>query len=372
MINTVPATSQARKPRGIVKLNGLRISGWFSFTVNNNSYYQSDTFQVSFAATALPPDRNVDWFSQQLEMTVEILAGFPVDAEAFTEKELQSLIYGKVDSIEYDPVSTIIEISGRDLTSVLIDEKTTEKWPNLTSSQIAKKIAEKHGLTPVITATKTRAGKYYEIDHARLTDERSEWDLLTYLAHEEQFSVYVQGQELHFEPQAQPDDDPYVLRWYPPTVDNASPVFNGENVSFSRNLTIARGVTVTVRSWNLKNKKAFQTTYPTAKARGTTPGGSAPIAQVYSYTIPNLTPEQALQRAQALHREITQHEIKMNARLPADTLLTPRKIIRFEGTGTSFDQIYFPESITRSMSVDEGYSMAVSAKNHSPVNEVVI
>jgi len=39
------------------------------------------------------------------------------------------------------------------------------------------------------------------------------------------------------------------------------------------------------------------------------------------------------------------------------------------GTGTAFDQLYFPESISREMSLQSGYLMTVHAKNSSPENQ---
>jgi len=356
MLNDVPALAVARQPRGLVKINGEVVPGWISWEVNNNTFYQADTFRCRFALSSMPPDKGAAWWASQKEIFVEVLSGFPVDPEWFDASELDSLIYGKVDDVTYDPV----------------DAKTTEKFQNLTSSQIAELLAKRHGLTPVVVATKTKAGKYYEIDHARLTDERSEWDLLTYLAHEERYVVYLKGKELHFEPQPEESQNPYVLRWEPPVEDRGFPIFNGKSISFSRNLTVAKGVVVTVRSWNAKNKKAFSVTYSTHKAKGTAPGKASPPAQNYYFTIPGLTPEQALQRAQAKHREITQHEMRLSFSMPADNVLQTTDIIRVEGTDSPFDQTYYPESINRAMSLSDGYTMTGSAKNVSPENQAVI
>lgn len=372
MRNDVPAQAVARRPRGLVKINGEVVSGWTDWEVDNNTFYQADTFRVSFPIAALPPDKGVAWWASQKEIFIEVLAGFPVNPEQFSASDLDSQIYGKVDDFDYDPVRNTVEISGRDLTAALIDAKTTEKFQNLTATQIAERLAKRHRLTPVVVATKAKAGKYYEIDHARLTDERSEWDLLTYLAHEERYVVYVRGKELHFEPQPEKSQNPYVLRWEPPVEDRYFPILNGKSLKFSRNLTVAKGVVVTVRSWNAKNKKAFSVTYPTHMAKGTAPGKSSPPAQNYYFTIPGLTPEQALQRAQAKHREITQHEMRVSFSMPADNILRATDIIRVEGTNTPFDQTYYPESIVRAMSSPDGYTMTGSAKNVSPENQAVI
>ena len=74
----------------------------------------------------------------------------------------------------------------------------------------------------------------------------------------------------------------------------------------------------------------------------------------------------ALRLAQQLHHEITQHEMKLRARLPADNVLTQTAMVRLTGTGTKFDQDYFVDGIRRSMSLDEGYAMDISAKNINP------
>jgi phage protein D len=370
MLNEVPALSVARQPRGLVKINGEVVPGWISWEVDNNTFYQADTFRCRFALSSMPPDKGAAWWASQKEIFVEVLSGFPVDPEWFDASELDSLIYGKVDDVTYDPVGRLIELRGRDLTSELIDAKTTEKFQNLTASQIAEQLAARHGLTPKVTATKTKVGTYYEIDHARLTDERSEWDLLTYLAHEEGFVVYLKGKALHFEPLPTESQNPYVLRWEPPVDDRGFPIFNGKSISFSRNLTVAKGVVVTVRSWNAKNNKSFTVTYPTHKARGTAPGKASPPAQNYAFTKPGKTPEQALQWAQAKHREITQHEMRLAASMPADNVLKVTDIIRVEGTDSPFDQTYYPESINRAMSLSDGYTMMIAAKNVSPENQV--
>jgi phage protein D len=269
----------------------------------------------------------------------------------------------------------MVELSGRDLTSLLIDTKTTEKWTNQTSSQIATTLATRHGLTPVVTDTTTKVGKYYEIDHIRLTDKRSEWDLLTWLAREEQFVVFVRGQSLYFQPKPDPTQTtPYVLRWTPPSSDSASPQFNGMSVKFRRSLTLARDIIVTVHSWNMKNAQGFsQTVHATHNKFTVLAGAPQPTgdAQVFSYTIPGLSPEQALERAQKILAELTQHEMNLDARLPADNLLDVDGIVLVQGTGTAFDQAYYPDSIKRSMSKSEGYVMHIHAKNHSPESVVI-
>lgn len=478
-LNVLPVQPTARQPRAIVKVFSTAADGppqppvivpaWVEWSIENNTFYQADTFRVTFAASLLPAETNANWLSQQREAFVEIFAGFPADPTNFSETDLTSLIYGRVDDIDYDPVATTIDLVGRDLTAAFIDAKTSIQYQNLTSSQIATQLALAHGLTPVVTATTTAAGTFYAYDHVRMVDQRSEWDLLSYLAAQEGFNVYVKGQELHFEPRptdtvtvtatpvdkaalqkefdevsaawaaeqakakalnqgaladlatkdaataagdtagaaaaqqaglaktgqatqildnaralykqryhdlkeqlnatapTAPEANPntYELRW---EVDEAgNPTANVKDLKLSRSLTVAKGVTVVVRSWNAKQSKGFTAYYP-SKGKTTQPGKASPFGnqQVYSITRGGLTQDGATQLAQKTHAEITQHEMKLRATLPGDNILTSTVLVRLTGTGTAFDQDYYVESVTRSMSVQGGYGMTLSAKNHNP------
>jgi hypothetical protein len=61
--------------------------------------------------------------------------------------------------------------------------------------------------------------------------------------------------------------------------------------------------------------------------------------------------------------------MRMEASFPADPLVDHMGTLMLTGTGTAFDQLYFPESISREMSLQSGYFMTVHAKNSSPENQ---
>lgn len=376
-LNGVTPISQARKPQGLVSVNGI-YAQWLSFEVDNNNYYLADTFRVELPISGQPAVLSLTYFSSQPAIMVEVLAGFPLitasSNNAFSREGLDSLILGQVDDVTINLAQRIITLSGRDLTSKLIDAKTTEKFQNLSSSQIATTLAVRRGLTPVVTATTVKAGTYYEIDHARLTDSRTEWDLLTYLAHEENFVVFVKGKSLYFQPKPQPTDAPYVIQYSNPETGGGSFSANVISIEVGRNLTLAKDVIVYVHSWNPKQKKGFTKKAQATHNKNTVLAGAAqPIgdAQTYNYVFPNLTPEQALQKAQNLLKQISEHEMRLTATLPADNLLTCQNILQLKGTHSNFDQIYYPNSVIRRMSMSVGYSMDVEAKNHSPDSEVL-
>ncbi|MBB5508163.1 contractile injection system protein, VgrG/Pvc8 family [Paraburkholderia atlantica] len=366
-LNQVPAQSTARQPRALVKINDTIVPGWVDWTVDSNSFYSADTFRVRFSTSLLPDAFDVAWFSTVTEAFVEIFAGFPADPTSFTAGELTSLIYGRIDDIDFDPCGTCITITGRDLTAALIDTKLTDQWNNLTASEVATQLANKHGLTPQVTKTTEIVGKYYQIDHVRINAERSEWDLLAWLAAEEGFVVYAKGHTLYFGADPRTPDTPYLVRWQAPDDNVGYATMNGGRIRFSRSLTVAKGVTVVVHSWNNKQKQGFDAYYP-SKPKAIQAGKSSPFGntQTYEFNIHGLTQQQATARAQALYNQIIRHEVKMQYDAPADDLLTARVMIQTEGFPGNFNQTFYVDSVTREFSLDTGYSMHARAKNHNP------
>ena len=258
-----------------MRVNDQPVSGWIELEVDNNTYREADTFSVSFALSKLIAPATPAWFASQTVMHVEVFFGFPANPENYGASDLTSYLYGLVDSVDFDPVGRTLRLSGRDLTSLFIDAKTTEKFPNQTASQVATTLAGRHGLKAVVTATTTPIGRYYQIDHVRMTSDSTEWELLAWMADMEQFRVYVRGQSLYFEPQPDPANAPaYPMIWREPQGSVGHFASSAIQMSFQRTLTVGKGVVVQVHSWNPKQKAGFTATYPTGKAKGIKPGSA--------------------------------------------------------------------------------------------------
>jgi len=368
MLNEVPAVSFGRQPRGMVVINEVPVS-WISFEVTNNNHYQADTFRVELPISGQDDSLTPHYWASTSPLLIEIFAGFPNDPDNYSNTDLKSLILGEADEVEYDPERSLIVLSGRNLVARFIDNKTTEGFDNLTASQIAQKLASRRNLKSFVITTSTKVGKFYAITQTLTTNQHTEWDLLTFLANQEQFSVFVKGDTLYFQPLPEPSDNPYLLEWQAPDTTSAYPRYNGMALKLSRSLTLAKDVIVKVHSWNSKQKKGFT---KTARSIRNKKGKRDPGVQQYSYIFPNLTAEQALQKAQQLLKDITAHEVRLYAELPADNILTVDNIIQLKGTATGFDQIFYPDAITRRMSLDEGYKMTITAKNHSTESTVLV
>jgi phage protein D len=371
-VNDPTLGARVRQPRALVLVNGAIAAGVVSWEVDNNTHFQPDYFRVVLALSAQSSPTDWAFWASQTDLTVEILCGFPRDPEHYSRNDLQQVILGRVDDIEIDPVRDEILLVGRDYTALFIDSKNAEQFRNQSASDIVTLLARRHGMQTQSFPTATLAGKYYEIDHAKIVLEMSEWDVLTYLARKENAEVFVRGNTLVFRPRPSGPGVPYVIRWQPPAQER-HPVSNAVRVSFQRNLTLAKDVVVFVRTWNQKDKegrtvKAAATHNKSKVLRGGTALGES---QIYRFTVANLTVEQAKQFAQAKLAEITQHEIRLTATLPGDNDLTMDNSIQVIGTGTAYDQTYYPNSISREFSIDEGYVMHVNAKNHSPETQTI-
>lgn len=342
-------------------LNGTSVP-WETWSVGNNSYYQADKFSVQLAVSGLPTGFQRADLSDLADIEVEIRVALDGGAET-------SLIIGVVDDIDDDYVDGVLTLAGRDHTADFIETKTTEKFQNQTASQIVQTLAGRHGLTADVTDTTTKSGLYYQIDNARLTDESTEWDLICYLAQHESYDVWVTGKTIHFHPSSQTYGDPLAVTYTPATTSNvASGAYTGLKVH--RALTLAQDISVIVWSWNHKQKKAFKVQ---AKATRSEKGSRASgKPQVYTYRLPGLTKEQAIQIAQNKLEELSRHERVIDLDLPGDLTTTARTQIQLSGTQTSFDQLYWIDEIERKLSVDGGFEMTIKAKNHSPQSTVTV
>lgn len=376
-LNIVPAVPSARQPRGMVLLGdpnqpGTRVP-WIDWDVEQNTWHSASTFRMRLPVSALTAPIDLNYVLSTNPIQAQIFAGFPGNPDQYGTSDLQQLITGNVDQIQFDPVRRVVELSGRDYTSLLIDAKTFDRWTNQTASQIATTLAKRHGLTPQVTATTGAVGKIYEIDKIHDRHGSTEWELLTWLASIYDYVVYVQGMTLYFGPKPDPKTStPYALQWKNPDALTAT-TFQGNvlDMSFSRTLTVGKGVIVQVHSFNHKQKAGFSVTYPTGKAKGINPGTAKAPSQVYSYIIANLTQQDAQARAMKIYNDIIRHELKMTAELPGDNLLMPNVMVSVSGTQTPFDTMYYVESVNRRMSFDSGYTMSVRGKNHSLETTVI-
>lgn len=351
--------SRVRQPRCTVTVNGKPLTGVIEAEVTNASHFTADTFHVVAAVKKLPSEFGPAYWALSINDQIAISASL--------ERGATQLILGQIDNAAYDPIQGTLTLTGRDLSALLIDSKSAEKFQNKRSSEIAEILALRHGLDSSVQQTSALAGDFYEIDNVLLTQEQTEWDLLIYLAQREGFDVWVSGTTLFFQPPPALTAPPYPIRLHQSASGVAA---NVTHLRLERSETLARDVVVKVQTWNQKQQRSFTVTYRVTQAfKSQRAGGKS---QLYSYVVPNLNRDQALAYAKNRAEEITRNERILTALLPGDNLLNTRTLVQLSGTATAWDQTYFPDTVTRRISLDEGYRMELRAKNHSTQSTVVL
>jgi hypothetical protein len=353
-INDPISTTLTRQPRARALTGGHEIPGLMSFSVSNNSYHQSDSFTAKFATSAGVFD--AQWWGSQTETLLDIGASLD-DGNTW-----KSLILGQVDKTQLDPINRTITVSGRDLTARFIDQKTRKTFQNQTSSQIVEELAGGHGMTADVTSTDTPVGRFYSADHTRMTlnslsETTSEWDLLTFLSEQEGYDCWVTGTTIHFHPSTPPNSDPYDV------VIGDNGQSNAVGIMLERSQALAKDIVVAVRSWNSKQRRGFTAWNPGQPTSNTK-------AQEFSFVRPNLTGDQAQDLANRIRADLSQQERLGTFNLIPDLVLDPRNLLRLRGTNSSWDQTYFIDSVTRTMSFNR-FDMSVHVKNHSLESEPV-
>ena len=345
-----------------MSVNGVRLPAQavVSLEVTNASHFTADTYRLELAVGGLPAGLGADYWAasqdDQISLAVSVAGETPAP-----------LITGQVDDVTWDLPGRTLALSGRDLSAAFIDNKTAEKFQNRTASQIAETLAVRRGLESEVQATTTPVGTYYQIDHAVVTREETEWDLLTYLAGREGFDVWVSGRTLFFQPAPVLSAPPYTLLWSEP--GDGTFASNATDIKLSRSQTLAKDIVVEVRSWNQKQQAGFTVRAKRSQAKKSQRSGGS--AQLYSFVRPNMTRDQAQKFADSKAEEITRHERVLSASLPGDNALTTRVPVLMVGSGTAWDQLYYPDRVTRRLSFQEGYRMDLSAKNHSTQDTVL-
>ncbi len=357
------------KPRIVVYADNVLLGIPIKAEYSLNNAYQADKWYIEFALGQMPSGYGAAYWADGQQKKITISVGED-------SKQFSPVIIGYVDESDTDWKTLVLKIRGRDLSSGPLDTKSSEKYSNMSSSQIANIIAAKYGLTADITATTTLVGQFYIREHAKLTSDITEHDLLTYLAEQEGFNYWIKLNTLHFKPADPPTNQVFGI-FYKPGTNTTPPVSNFFELTTTRSETLAKDIKVTVLSWNSKSKrqiKAVVTRSRTKSAGKATKAtaDSATVEQGYVLSVPNLTQQQAEDYAAKKAKEFSSHERKITAEMPVDFALNPRTQVALVGTNTAWDQSYFIDSLEFAASFEAGFTMTIHAKNHSPQTQTTV
>jgi phage protein D len=371
MINTLPTAGSLVSPRAILQV-GSKIIDWSSWECEHNGINEAGTIRVEVPAVF----SDWAWWTQQTEILVDVYVGFPKDPQNYSVTDLTLLQTFRIDSIRLNAATLGITLSGRDLTGLLTDKKIDIKFQNQTASQIATYIAQQVGLTPNVQATTDLVGHFFTLDHVSLHRQQPMWSVLTYLAQHEGLQCFVLGRTLYFGTFGSAvSNQPYLIQYDPPTTDRPYPTSNATSLEFDHDLTLANDVSVRVRSYH-GMKNAVYTSVATSTKTTKRIEKDADLAQSlqqYDFTFEGLTQSQCDAKAQQLLEQISQHEMKMEAKLPGDTIIYPWTPVVVQGTNTPFDTTYEAARIRRRFQVDPPrFEVAVHGKTVTAAQTVTL
>src|SRR6185437_7972640 len=285
-----------------------------------------------------------------VEQTLAGLGDNTAAVSVQTRGQYATLMTGEIDLVEFDYICGVAKVAGRDSSAKLHTIKSAEKWVNKKPHEIIQDLAGRVGLNVNIDPASLFAGRYVEIDWAKLTDGVSYAGVIHKLCEFMGAHWFMdQNGTLNVKSTAN-NAAPYVIEY---SHDPAT----GEIVSDAlllevrRNVQAGKGVKVTINSWHERKKKAFVGTY-TIGGNGTT--------QNYAYHLPGLTQDHVDQHAMARARDPARHEIEVVAELVGDPSITINQPLQLNGT--AFSQTLSIDSIDDAFGM-RGHTMRISAKS---------
>ena len=345
------------QPRSLIRVNN-KIVPFQSWSVEQNSYSAADTFTLDLPFRVLDSLRGAtDLINTPTQETIlltqstilnEVYAGYPRDPNNYGISDLTQYTYGNLDTVDFyfDEQGERIEIQGRNMVAPFMDNKTTEKFPNQTSSAIVSYFGTKHGLSLQVTPTYTLAGSYYSGDNVQLTSDITEWDLMQFLAEQEGFTLRVRGNTLYFGPRNSfLKKTPLPYTW-------------GQNIKslqLTRNPHASKDIKVEVISWKSNSK---------TRITASVGKGTSDNAWVETYYIPGITHEQAQQKAQSIYDQLSQSENVGQMTVDGNDQMDIDTPIILQGTGVGMTLQYWPTKVTHNFDFKSGsYSIDISFSN---------
>lgn len=297
-----------------------------SMLVENGSVTQSAKRKTSTFHCSLP-------FTQA---NYDALAGIgDNDASVVTQTRgtTATLITGEIDKVRFDYIGGIIQVSGRDKSAKLHDNKTSEKWLNKKPSEIIQDLVGRVGLSGNITSSDLMAGKKTVQDFVKLSDNVS----FAYVIHKlsqldgARWWVDPNGQ-FHYVPSGSPTGTYSIF------VDRSGRPIASDclDLVVSRNVQAGKSIKVTYKSWHPRQKQVFQ-------GETTISGKGGPLE--FNFHVPNLQQEHVDKYAKSTATERARHEINVSATVVGDPSVNAGMGLQLSGT-QFYDGTYDIDTVT--------------------------
>ena len=316
------------QPRARVSLGGVELGGVVELEVEAAGLYQAGRYRLVCAASA----------ASLLPLAIDGGAPVPILLEIGADGfGFAPLLSGLVETVRFDLARGVAVLQGRDETALLIDTEISQSFVNQTASDVALAVAQAHGLAANVTPTQTLIGQYYQIDHARsaLTvgaRASTQWSLLCGLAEVAGFAVSVVNGTLNFGPM----------------LDGTTRMVTARNfLGLEVDLITALPASVTVRSWNCRDKKVVTQAAGSGKAT--------------NLVRPNLTTQQAGEYASAYLQNVQRHAQLLLGRMPGDASYAVGDTLLLSGTQTALDGSYQVAALQWRLNDRDGFVQSLKA-----------
>ncbi|MBV8656627.1 MAG: hypothetical protein JO142_02270 [Burkholderiales bacterium] len=347
-------------------MNGTLLGGWLSLEVHNNTFFEADTCKIEFAISALPVmgDYSPNWWtSQQTPPQIEVRMDCPPDPQHVDPGAMASWFLGVVERIELDPVRRLLTITGRDMSYALVEAVADQKILNQRPAALINSIASSYGLTANIpNPDSLYVGKASQDDAVKQLAKHSLWEVICSVAKRSGNVVYMTGKTLNVVAPPTSSQPCWAVNWTEP-ISGTKVSGDVLSLKFDRDFQIAKGVTVTVECHSLQGGHTITRSYPHPPKKD--PYNGVTGTRDYFYRKPKMKPADALEWAKSQYHQIVAHELRVEFEAVGDSLLLRTTPVVVTGTASYFDATYYPDSITRHLSMERGYVMTCHAKTAS-------
>lgn len=313
-------------------------------------------WEVSSGQAMLSATRESSHFSCSFPLHkdgAEEAFAFPdsLDAEVIIRSGFadETLVSGEIDSADFDYDSGIISVRGRCKSAKLHQTLTAEKFINQTPDQIVKKLIEKAGLQGDISEEALKAGREWNKDWVRLTDNVSVASVIHKMAEFMGCRWWVDGRGKFHMKRAGESDGTYSVFYEKPA---GGPARSDQlTIRVHRNYQASKSIEVNFRSWRQLEKRAYESKKTAPGIGGTT---------TYEYETPGLTQQHLDRFARSRLAEHVRHEIGLTISGPGDTSCVAG--MDLELRGTAFAQKFEIDQVNHSFGMG-GHRMTIGATN---------
>jgi phage protein D len=270
--------------------------------------------------------------------------------------ELSMVLLGEITGLEpsfgtgQPPVLTV---RGYDHGHRLARGTVTRTFVNMRDSDIARQLAGRAGLGAQVRTTAVVPGYVIQAN-------QSDLEFLQQRAWRIGYEVYVREKVLHFQPSAAAA----------PPAEKLS--LGQEITQFTARLSAQSQVdNVTVRGWNVREKKAVVAAARTGPAAGGRPSGPATAGRAFgkaseaTTSLPVRTKAEADYVAQAAFSEMALTYVAGEVVASGRPRLRAGTVVDISGAGDTFGGSYYVTSVTHTVTPARGYQTSLTVQRNS-------